>query len=156
MNPRVCDSVCVRNTMRHRHPGEAVGHALGPGFGFGHADVGQFRVGEQAVRNEAAARGPAAAGQVVQHDAAIVLADVRELRAAGAFARRPDVRGAGLKPVVDADVAACIQFDARPGRVQPVGVGRAAGRHQDVGGFERPLRRPRAHPECDARRPNGP
>ncbi len=109
------------------------------GFGFGHADVGQLRVGEQAVRNEPAARGPVAAGQVVQDDAKIVLADVRELRAAGTFARRPDVRGAGLQPVVDADVAARIQLDAGLGHVQPVGVGRSAGRHQDVGGFERSL-----------------
>src|SRR5262245_3274666 len=29
-----------------------------------------------------------------------------------------------------------------------VGVGRTAGRDQNVGGFECPLRRPRAHPEC--------
>ena len=114
MNPRVCDSVRVRSTMRHGHPGDAVGHAPGPGFGLGQADVGQFRVGEQAVGNEPAARGPAAAGEVVQDDATIVLADVRELRAAGAFARRPDVRGAGLKSVVDADVASRIQLDARP------------------------------------------
>jgi len=59
------------------HPGDAVGHALGPGFGLGHADVGQLGVGEQAVRDEPAARRPAAAGEVVQHDAAVVLLQQR-------------------------------------------------------------------------------
>src|SRR4029077_8101511 len=100
--------------------------------GLAHADVGQLRVGEQAVRDEPAAGSPIAAGEIVQDDATIVLADVRELRTAGAFARSPDVRGAGLKSVVNADVAARIQLDTCLDHIQPVRVGRSAGRHQDV------------------------
>ena len=98
------------------------------------------------VRNEPAARGSAAAGEVVKHDAAIVFADVRELRAAGRLASRPDVRGGCLKALVDADVAARIEFDTCSVAIQPVGVGRSAGRHENVGGFERPARLPRNGP----------
>jgi len=61
--------------------------------------VGQLGVGEQAVRNEPAARGPVAAGKVVEHDAAIVLA-------CGPSRRPPREKGKeGVMPVPDTSAA---------------------------------------------------
>ncbi len=120
---------------------------MGRGLRFVQPDVGQFRVGEQAVGDESAPRGAVAARQVIQHDAAIVFADVGELRTAGGFARRPDVRRGRLQFVVDANIAALVQFDARGGQVEPIGVERAAGRDQDIGGCERLLRLSAANAE---------
>jgi transcriptional regulator with GAF, ATPase, and Fis domain len=54
-----------------------------------------------------------------------------------------------LELVVDADVAPRVQLDAGVNCVQPVSVGRPAGRDQDVGGLERPLHRPGAHQELE-------
>ena len=47
----------------------------------------------RAVRNQPAARGPAAAGEIVQDHTTIVLTDMRELRAAGG--RSPSPRHPG-------------------------------------------------------------
>ena len=127
MKPRVSGQRVRPQDHRHGHPRESVGHALGACFGFGQADVGQLGIGEQAVRDEPAARRPAAAVRLSRTMRTIVLADVRELRAAGAFARRPDVRGRCLQSLVDADVAARIQFDASL-RPRPVGRCSAFGR----------------------------
>ena len=61
---------------------------------------------------------------------------VRELRAAGAFADRPDVGRARLQPLVDADVAARVQLDAGLVEADAGGVGNAPGRDQDVAALD--------------------
>ena len=70
---------------------------------------------------------------------------VRELRAAGAFADRPDPGRARLQPVIDANVAAAVQLDAGLLESDPGGVRDAARRDQDVAAFDVLLAGSRAH-----------
>ena len=142
-NPRVSESVCARKTMRHRHLRDSIAHALGFGFRFGQADVSQLGIGEEDVRNDAAARRSAAAIEIVEHDAEVILTNVREVRASGRLAGRPNVWGRRLQPVVDADVAARIDFDTCSVEIESVRVGRSASRHENVGSFQRSLICPR-------------
>ena len=149
------ESACLGQCARAQHqchgePGDAVGDALCLGLDLVHADVGQLRIGEQAIGDEAAVRGTPATGEVVMDNAKIVEADVRELRTAGAIAHCPDIGSASLELLVDANVAARIQINGCFGQVQPIRVRRSAGRHEDVGGFESSLGNPRAHLEFHA------
>ncbi len=91
--PRVSESVRVRNTAAIGSRGEAAGIRLGLGLRFAQADVGQLRIGEQAIGNQPSACGAVAAREVAEDDAKIVVADVRELRTAGTVAYRPNVGG---------------------------------------------------------------
>ena len=66
-----------------------------------------------------------------------------ELRAAGALADRPDARRARLQPLVDADEAARVQFDAGLVEADIGGVRDAADRHEQIAALDRPLSRVR-------------
>ena len=136
---------CVREGARaqhgcHRLLGESIGDVFRFGFALAQPDVGQFGVGEQAVGNDAIARRAMSAVDVAQEDAEVVLAGVGEGRAAGTLARGPHVGRGGLQSLVDANVAARVELD--PGLFQPnaIGVGSAAGGHEDVGAGDRFLR----------------
>src|SRR5262249_27226893 len=131
------------------HLRDAIAYALGFGFRFAQADMSQLWIGEENVRNDAAARRSAAAGKVVEHNAEVVLTSVRKVRAPGRFAGRPDVRRCRLQPVIDADVAARIDFDAGAIEMQSVGIRRSARRHENVGSFQRLLARARTDLKCD-------
>ena len=120
MKPFVSPVVIARST------------ALVGSVGLAQSHPGERRVREHAVGHQATAGAALAAGEIVPDDPKIVVGDVRELRAAGAFPHGPDVGRARLQPPVDADVAARIQFDAGVGEADPGGVRRAARRHQDV------------------------
>ena len=131
-NPRVSDSVRVRSTddigiltSRYETP-------LRLRLGFGQADVGQFRVDEQAIGNHAIARRAIAAVEIAEHDAKIVLAHVGELRTAGTVAHGPNVGGRGLQPLVDSNIAARVQLNTGLADVDSIRVGRSPGRHQNV------------------------
>src|SRR5882762_2824131 len=58
--------------------------------------------------------------------AEIVDADVRELRATGDFADRPDAGRGGLQPLVDLDVSAVGELNAGQFQAESFGVGFAA------------------------------
>src|SRR5262249_25048260 len=75
----------------------------------------------------------------------VVLADVREVRAAGAVPHRPDALGRRPEPLVDLDVPFSVRLDT--GLLQPdtVGVRRAAPGDEQV----RPLDRAAARVEAD-------
>jgi len=87
---------------------------------------------------------------IIPDDPKIVVGDVRELRAAGAFPHGPDVGGARLQPPIDADVAARVQLDAGLGEADPGGVRRAAQCHQDVAARDVSLAGGSAHDNDDA------
>jgi hypothetical protein len=57
---------------------------------------------------------------------------MRELRGPGAFAERPDIGCACLKPLIDTNIAALVQLDTCVFKIDPCGVGDASGRDQDV------------------------
>ena len=77
-------------------------------------DPRELRVGEQAERHLPTGRHAVPASEVGQHHAEVVLADVREVRAAGAIAHRPDPLGRRLEPLVDPDVPILVRLDPRP------------------------------------------
>ena len=79
--------------------------------------MGKFGIGKEAVGNKAAARRAVTARKVVENDATIIFADVRELRAAGAFTRRPNAGRARFEPFVDTNVAARFYIDVRSNKV---------------------------------------
>src|SRR3989442_1061197 len=90
------------------------------------------------------------AGKIVSDDAEIVERRMGELRAAGAFADRPDIGGARLEPIVDGDVAARVELDAGDVQSDPGSVGRATRRDQDVAPVDRSFTVGHAHVDSDA------
>ena len=104
---------------------------------------------EHAVGNQPVARASLPSGQIVPNDAEVVLGYVGELRAAGAFAERPDVGRARLQPLVDANVAAAVQLDA--GLVEPDagGVRNTTRRDQDVAALDILFALARPHGKAD-------
>jgi hypothetical protein len=105
--------------------------------------VSQLGIGEEYIRNDAAARRSAAALKIVEHDAEVVLASVGEVWASRRLAGGPDVWRRRLQPIVDADVATRIDFDTCPVEIESICVGRPASRHENVGSFECSLVCPR-------------
>lgn len=99
---------------------------------FTEPDAGEFGIGKQAIWNLPAGRHTVAARQVGMHHAEIVQADVGELRAAGNFADGPNAGCRRLKALVDLDVTTIGQIDARQLQAEPLGVGSAAGRNQNM------------------------
>src|SRR6267142_6885787 len=99
--------------------------------------VSQFGIGKENVRNDAAARRSAAAIQIVEHDAEVVLTNVGEVRASGRLAGGPNVGSCRLQPVVHPDVAARIDFDACSVEIESIRVGRSASGDKNVGCFQR-------------------
>ncbi len=127
----------------HRHPRDPHGDPFALGLALGQADMGQWRIGEQAVRNDTIPRRAASAGEVVLDDPKVVDGDVREVRAAGTFADRPDIGGRRLQPLIHTDIAASIQFDASFLESDSGGVRDAPRRDQNVASLESPGRRKR-------------
>jgi hypothetical protein len=81
----------------------------------------------------------------------VSLRDMRELRGPGAFAERPDIGCACLKPLIDTDIAALVQLDTCVFKIDPRGVGmRPAATRMSLPSMVRsPYARPRA---CRPRR----
>src|SRR5271166_696162 len=133
----------------HRQPRDARDQPSALCLALAHPDMGKGRVGEHAIGNQPIARAAVPSGQVVPDDAKIIDRGMRELRAAGAFADRPDIGRGRLQLLVDADVTASVQLDA--GLLEPdLGVVRKAPRRdQDVGTPDRPLTGSRAHGNAD-------
>ena len=76
------------------------------------------------------------AGKIVTDHAKVIEGDMREVRAAGAFADRPDIGGSGPQPLIDLDIAAAGQLHSRHIQADARGVRRAAGGDQQMGAFE--------------------
>src|SRR5262245_66432809 len=70
---------------------------------------------------------------------------MRELRAAGTFTKRPDVRRSCLQALVDANVAAAVQLDADLVEADAGGVRDASCSDQQVAALNLPLAGGRAH-----------
>jgi hypothetical protein len=109
----------------------------------------QRRVGEHAIGDQPIARAAAATGEVVANDPKIVHGGVRELRAAGAFADRPDIWRTRFQALVDANVAAIVELDTGLLQADAVGVRNAARGNQNVAALDRPLGGARAHGHAD-------
>ena len=87
--------------------------------------MGQLRIREQAIGNEAAAGRAIATIEMTQDNAKVVLSDMRELGAAGTFAHGPHKGGGGLEPLIHPDVTAHIELNAGLRSVDSIGVGHA-------------------------------
>src|SRR4030095_3871548 len=74
--------------------------------------------------------------QIRDDDLGVVVRSVRECALAVAVAERPDAADARAKLVVDHDVAALVDGDARPVEAEIVGVGTAADGEQHVGALD--------------------
>ncbi|MEA2781152.1 MAG: hypothetical protein QOK29_2696, partial [Rhodospirillaceae bacterium] len=61
---------------------------------------------------------------------------MRELRAASAFADRPDARGSRFQPFVDAHEASGIEFDSSLVEADIGGIRNATDRHEKVAAFD--------------------
>src|SRR5262249_36774749 len=112
-------------------------------------NMGEWWVGEHAVGNEPVASDTAAAGEVLPNDPEIVDRHVSEVRAAGAFANGPNTRRGGLQPLIDLDVAACVQFDTSVGKPDIGGVRDAPCCGEDVTAFECLIAGGRAQADTD-------
>lgn len=122
-------------------------------FGHPHGEVSTFRltlvqphpgewwVGEHAVGNEPVACRALPSGQVVANDPEVIEGDMRELRAASAFADCPDVGPARLQPLVDPNIAPFVQCNSCEIQTDPASVGPAPGCDQDVAALNRTLTR---------------
>jgi hypothetical protein len=141
---RLCPQHGARRHLRHTHR-----NALALRFAFAQPNPRERRVREHAVGNQPAARGAVPAGQIVPNDTKVVEGDVRELRAAGAFADRPDRGRARLQPFVDHDIATTVQRDTGHIEPGPGGVGSAPRGDQDIAALDGPLTRGRAHEKAD-------
>ena len=100
-------------------------------------DPGQLRVGEQAERHLPPGGHAILAGEVGQHHAEVVLADVREVRAASAVPGRPDALGSRPEPLVNLDVPPLVRLDPRELQSDAVGVRRASPGNEEVRPFDR-------------------
>ena len=72
-----------------------------------------------------------------------------ELRAARAFANRPDVGRARLEPIVDRDIATGVKRDTGEIEPDPGGIGGASGCDQYVAAFDSLFARGHLQPEAD-------
>src|SRR5262245_56366882 len=79
---RPCSQHCARRQFRN-----ARGDTLALRFALAQSDTGERRISEHAIGNESCARTARSSCKIVPNDPKIVLGDVSELRAAGAFTR---------------------------------------------------------------------
>ena len=150
MKPCFSPVACARSTALVGSLATRGDNALTFRFAFAQSHVRERRIGEHAVGNQPVARASPPSGEIVANDAKVVLGYVRELRAAGAFAERPNVRGARLQPLVDADVTATVELNADLAEPDPGGVRNAPGRDEDVAAFDVLLAGARAYGKADA------
>src|SRR5438270_4395358 len=107
------------------------------------------RVGEHAIWDEPVTLGAVPAAQISRDNAKIVERNVGELCAPGAITNRPDIGRARLEPVVDRYISSGIERDTGEVKPDPVCVGRASGRDQDIAAFDSLIACWRAHLETD-------
>src|SRR5262249_14725297 len=119
------------------------------GFALAEADAGKRRVGEHAVGDQPVARAAITAREVVAEDPEVVDRHMGGMRAAGAFADRPDTGRRWFQPLVDLDVSARIEGDAGLVEADAAGVRDATGRDEDVAAFDLLLAAGRVHREID-------
>src|SRR5262245_47796513 len=100
------------------------------------SNVGQWRIREQAVRDQPVAGAAVAAGKIVFDDSEVVDRGVREVWGPGAFANSPDVWRGRLEPVVDTHVAPSVELDPGLLEADPGRVGCAPYGHEDVAAFD--------------------
>ena len=81
----------------HRQLRHADRDALAPRLALGQADMRERRVGEHHMRDQPIIGPAVTASHVVPDDPEIIDRDMRELRAPGAFADRPDAGGGRLR-----------------------------------------------------------
>ncbi len=72
-----------------------------------------------------------------------------ELWAAGRLANCPDVGRTRLQPVIDRDISAVVEHDTGEVEPDPVGVGGASGRDQEIASFDGQIAYRRAHLEAE-------
>src|SRR5262245_9456389 len=113
------------------------------------SNVGQWRIREQAVRDQPIARAAVAAGKIVFDDPEVVDRGVCEVWGPGAFADSPDVRRGRLEPVVDTPVAPSVELDPGLLEADPGRVGCAPYGDKDVAAFDPLLAGRRAHQNRD-------
>ena len=94
--------------------------------------MGKRGVSEHAIWNQPIARAAISSCQIVTYDTKIVFGYVRELWAAGAFPEGPDTWRTRLQPVIHANVAATVEFNADIFKSDSAGVRNASDRDQDV------------------------
>jgi len=70
------------------------------------------RIGEHAIENQPISGAATSSCRIVADNSKIIFGYVGELRAAGAFTKRPYVRRSCLQSAIDANVAAPVEFDA--------------------------------------------
>lgn len=111
--------------------------------------MGERGVGEHAIGDQPIARAALPSGEIVSDDPKVVLRDMRELRASGAFSDRPDPGRTCLQPVIDADITTIVQLDSRLFEPDSGCVRRSPRRDQNVGALDGSLAEIRAHDKAD-------
>src|SRR5580692_900648 len=124
----------------HRHFKQAIGNSVRFRFCFIEADVSEFRIGKQTIRNLPASRHAVAASYIGMDDTKIVDTDVGELRATRNLTDRPHARRSGLQSFVDLDVSMVRQFDSSQFQSKPLGIWGASCRYQHMTAFYHRLR----------------
>jgi hypothetical protein len=76
------------------------GNVIKLGVAFAESDVGEGRVCEHAVGHQPATGGSIPSSEVVPDDSEVIGGYVRELRASGTFADRPNVGGTRLQALI--------------------------------------------------------
>jgi hypothetical protein len=109
----------------------------------------QLGVDEHTIGDQPFAGRAVLSRQPVAHDPKVVDRDVRELRAAGALAHRPDTRRGCLQLRVDLHVAARVQLDAGDIEPDPISIRCAARSHQEVAALDHALAVMRRDPQPD-------
>src|SRR6516165_9891704 len=105
--------------------------------------------GGHAIGDQPVARAAIAPRQVVTNDPKVILRHVRECRAAGAFAKRPNARDSRLQALVDADVTARGQFYAGLLDADVGSIRNASRRDENVAAFDILLARSGAGEKAD-------
>src|SRR5215468_6908137 len=116
----------------HRQSRDADDNALAFRIAFTQSNMRERRISKHAVWDQPVVRAAISSAQIVPNNAKIVLRDVRELWAAGAFPDRPDVSGGCFEALIDADVAATIHLNTDLLEADAGGVGNTTCRNQNV------------------------
>src|SRR5207249_11878876 len=119
----------------HRSLRQSVGDAALLRFRLAQTDAGKLRVREHAKRHLPGGGRAMSAKNIVMHDVEIIFRDVREMRAAGTFARGPNIGRCCLEAFADFYVPMPGCFHACQLQANAMGVGSAARRYQDMGTF---------------------
>ena len=108
-------------------------------------DARELGIDEGAVGDQPIAGAPDFPSEVVTHHPEVIERHVRELRATGALAHRPDSGRGGLEPIVHLDEAARVELDSCLLEPDLARVRRAPRRDENVGALDRPIARRRLH-----------